>query len=196
MITAIILAAGQSRRMGRQKLLLPFAGQTVIGHVADQFIQSLCAEVFVVVSESADLKKALICKGVKLIINPDLHSDMLSSVRAGIKSLPPSCEAVLITPGDMPLIHTAQINQLIQTGREEKIVAPVYEGRRGHPLLVPRHYFKEILTCYDGIGLRGLLQTHANEVCEFAVNHPGVLQDIDLPEDYEKALQDFNSCSF
>ncbi len=191
MIAAILLAAGQSRRMGTQKLLLPFGGQTVIGHVADQFLQSRCDEVFIVVNNNETLRQVLSPMRVTLIENFDSQSDMLCSVRLGLQALSPNCQAVLIMPGDMPLIETFCLNQIIEAFSEEKIIVPVYEGHRGHPLLVPRCYFGEILRYFDGVGLRGLMQKHPREVCELAVNHSGVVKDMDLPRDYEKALLDF-----
>lgn len=189
MIAALVLAAGQSRRMGTQKLLLPFAGQTVIGHVIDQVLQSECEKLLAAVGCNSPLHQVLFEKGVDIIENPD-DSDMLGSVRVGLKNLPDNCEAVVITPGDFPLIQTAIINQMMAAFREtNQIVVPVYAGQRGHPLLVLRRYFQEVLIAYDGIGLRGLLQTQAHDLYELKVEDDGVLQDIDVPEDYQQALE-------
>jgi molybdenum cofactor cytidylyltransferase len=194
MIAAILLAAGQSRRMGTQKLLLPFAGQIVIGHVADRFLRSRCDRVVAVVSPDSPLRAALEEKNVTLVENPDVNGDMLSSVRAGIRALPPECDAALIAPGDMPLIATAVIDSLIESfAAHSKITVPIHGGKRGHPLLVPRRYFAKVLNSYDGVGLRGLLQIHSNEVREMKVDCSGILHDVDLPEDYEEALKQLTS---
>jgi molybdenum cofactor cytidylyltransferase len=190
MIAAIVLAAGQSRRMGTQKLLLPFAGQTVIAHLLDQIKQSHCEQILVVVSSNNLLHSVLLEKEVDVVENPDAFSDMLGSVRIGLQNLSVDCEAAIITPGDFPLIQTALINEMIAVFRaRNQIVVPVYKEQRGHPLLVPRRYFHEVLTSYDNVGLRGLLQSHANDLCELKVDATGVLQDIDVPADYQEALK-------
>ncbi|HEV8290798.1 MAG TPA: NTP transferase domain-containing protein, partial [Tepidisphaeraceae bacterium] len=96
MICAIILAAGKSLRTGTQKLLLPFANQTVIGHVADQVIKSAIRQVLVVTAEQSEaIAAALKGKRLSIVINPDFEGDMLSSIRCGLRALP-GCDAVMI----------------------------------------------------------------------------------------------------
>jgi molybdenum cofactor cytidylyltransferase len=189
MICAIVLAAGLSRRMGAQKLLLPLAGQTVIGHVVDRVLQSEVRQVFVVVSDGNNgVTDAVAPKRVSIVVNSDTQGDMLSSVRAGLRALPKACEAALLVLGDQPTLQPQIINQLIDCHRTmpDKINVPAYEGKRGHPLLFARRYITKVLTHYDGIGLRGLLQEYADEVNELAVHDADVLEDMDLPKDYQK----------
>ncbi|HEY0073797.1 MAG TPA: nucleotidyltransferase family protein [Abditibacteriaceae bacterium] len=196
MIAALVLAAGQSRRMGTQKLLLPFAGQTVIAHLLDQIKQSHCGPVLVVVGSNNLLHSVLSEKEVDVVENLDAYSDMLGSVRIGLQNLSADCEAAIIMPGDFPLIQTALINQMVAVFQaRNQIVVPVHQEQRGHPLLVPRRYFHEVLHFYDDVGLRGLLQSHANDLCELKVDDAGVLQDIDVPEDYQKALKKWSLCN-
>ena len=197
MICAIVLAAGQSRRMGAQKLLLPFAGQTVIGHVVDQVLQSRAGPVFVVVAQQGGaIAEALTLKPIVVVPNPGAEGDMLSSVRAGLRALPADCEAVVVVLGDQPLVSSQVIRQVIEVNENAgKIVVPTCDGQRGHPLFFSRDYFGEVLTCYDGIGLRGLVQAHPDEVREVNVDSPSVLEDMNYPDDYQRALSKFREAT-
>jgi molybdenum cofactor cytidylyltransferase len=191
MISAVVLAAGQSRRIGTQKLLLPFAGQTVIGHVVDQVLAAFIGQVFVVVPEEGDaIRRALAGKRVTFAANPDRAGDMLSSVRCGLRVLPEGCRAVLIVLGDQPTIQADLIHDLVRAFETtaRRIVVPVHNGRRGHPLLLSADYVAELLTNHDGAGLRGLLQAHPNEIHPLAVSSPAVLSDIDHLDDYNREL--------
>ena len=105
MICAVVLAAGLSRRMGVQKLLLPFAGKTVIAHIVDQILASNIDDIYVVVGhESERVRRELSERNVTIVSNPDYESGMLSSVRCGLAALPEECRAVLVALGDQPSI--------------------------------------------------------------------------------------------
>jgi molybdenum cofactor cytidylyltransferase len=191
MICAIVLAAGRSRRMGTQKLLLPFAGATVIARVVDQFLAAALDGVYVVVGRDADrIAAALAGRDVHLVTNPDPNAEMLSSVRCGLRALPPRCDAVMVAPADQPAVTTELVNEMLRAfPRADKgILVPTHEGRRGHPLLLSTRYRDEILTHYDGVGLRGLMQAHADDVAELAASD-AALSDMDLPEDYRRELR-------
>lgn len=191
MICAIILAAGRSRRMGTQKLLLPIHGEPLIARVVDEVLASPVDRVFVVVgTDAADITAALAGRPGSMVCNPAAEGEMLSSVRCGLQALPPDCDGVLVVLGDQPGIGRSVMAQLVdafRTGRHG-IVVPIYHGHRGHPLLFAMRYRDEILRTYDSLGLRGLLQTHPDEVCEVPIDLPGVLEDLDLPDDYLKAM--------
>jgi molybdenum cofactor cytidylyltransferase len=192
MIGAIVLAAGQSRRMGTQKLLLPFAGQTVIGHVIDQLSAAAIVNIFVVVSSDGPaIAQALSGRPVKLVENLEPDSEMLSSVRCGLRALPSDCEAALIAVGDQPAITTLLIRKVFDAYQSSGrgIVVPVAGGKRGHPTILAARYFVEILQGFDGVGLRGLLLAHSGDVQEVETDDPALLADIDVPEDYLRAVQ-------
>ena len=196
MICAIVLAAGQSRRMGTQKLLLPLAGQTVIGHIIEQILLCRIQQVFVVVSDNKDdISQALTDKDISLVINTISDGDMLSSVRAGIGALPQECEAALLVLGDQPSIEPQLITRIIQRFHQTNrgIIVPIYDGKRGHPLLFSQRYFAEVLTNFDGVGLRGLLQTHPADIEELTTNNSRVLEDMDYHEDYQRERLRFSS---
>jgi len=193
MIHAIVLGAGRSRRMGDgvQKLLLPFGGDTVIGRVVGQVLRSPIDRALVVVAADADrVREALAGLSPSFVTNPDPAGDMLSSVRCGLRVLPEPCEAVLVALGDQPSITSDLIAQMVDAFRrsERGIVVPVYEGRRGHPLLFSGRFRQEVLARYDDVGLRGLLRAHPRDVLEFEAGDSSVLTDVDYPEDYRREL--------
>ena len=165
MICAILLAAGRSRRMGTQKLLLAFAGQTVIGHIADELLRSAIDRVIAVVGPAPGaVLPAIEGRGMTIATNPLAEGEMLSSVRCGLREIPAGCDAILVALGDQPAVGAKLIGRMIDAYRRESaaggqrgIVVPVHAGRRGHPLLFSSRYVAEILSDHDAAGLRGLL---------------------------------------
>ena len=191
MICAVVLAAGLSRRMGVQKLLLPFSGKTVIAHIVEQLLPSTVEQVYVVVGHQAErISDELSGRPISIVNNPNYTSGMLSSVRCGLQSLPEKCRAVMVVLGDQPSISTELIDQMLQSfaTTEKSILVPLYEGKRGHPILFSSLYRDEILTQYDDVGLRGLLRNHSEDIYELTVSNASVLCDMDYPEDYRREL--------
>jgi molybdenum cofactor cytidylyltransferase len=191
MICAIVLAAGLSRRMGVQKLLLPFGGKTVIAHIVDQLLESMVDKVYVVTGHQAErISRELSGRPVSTVNNPDYESGMLSSVRCGLRALPEQCRGVLVALGDQPAITSKLVDRMLQSfaAAEKRILVPFYDGKRGHPILFSEVYREEILTHYDSVGLRGLLHAHPDEVFELAVSTSAVLSDMDVPQDYRREL--------
>ena len=191
MICAVVLAAGLSRRMGVQKLLLPFGGKTVIAHIVDQLLASTVNNVHVVVGHQAErISRELSDRQVSIVNNPNYKSGMLSSVRCGLQSQPEKCRAVMVVLGDQPSITTELIDQMLQSfaTTENSILVPLYKGKRGHPILFSSLYRDEILTQHGDVGLRGLLHSHSDDIFELAVSSASVLCDMDCPEDYRREL--------
>jgi len=192
MICAIVLAAGRSRRMGRQKLLLPFAESTVLARMTNAFLKAPVDRLLVVVPPNAnDLRAALADQPVQFVENPDPAGEMLSSVRCGVRALPAAAKIVAVSPGDQPALQPSLVRELLAAFKTigSGILVPVYHGRRGHPLLFSAGYAAEILTSSEGIGLRGLLKAHPDDVSEFTVANAAVLQDLDTPADYQSARE-------
>lgn len=188
-VGAIVLAAGRSRRMGTQKLLLPLGSRPVIARVVDQVCQSTINGVLIVAGADAPrLAEALGERRVHWITNPDPDGDMLSSIRCGLRALPSEWAGVMVVLGDQPGISTATINALLSAFRstDRGIAVPICQGRHGHPLVFDRRYSAEILVNFDDVGLRGLPQAHAMDVLEVAVSEDAVLEDMDDPADYER----------
>ncbi len=191
MICAVVLAAGLSRRMGVQKLLLPFGGKTVIAHIVDQILASDVEEVCVVVGHEGErVRRELPDRPVSVVTNPDYKSGMLSSARCGLAALGQECQAVLVALGDQPSITSRLIDRMVRSfeATEKQILVPFCNGRRGHPVLFSQVYRDEILTHYDDVGLRGLLHAHPDDVFELSVSTSSVLSDMDCPEDYRREL--------
>jgi len=190
MICAIVLAAGRSQRMGTQKLLLPFANSSVIARVADAFLEAAVDQVIVVVRpKSEELREAMTGRPVIFVENADLAGDMLSSVRCGLQALPSTVKTIMVSPGDQPSIEPDLIRRMMKafTLSDRTIFVPVYKNRRGHPLMFGAQYRNELLSSYDNVGLRGLLQTHAAEVGEWPANDAAVLEDLDTPAAFRRA---------
>lgn len=192
MTGAIVLAAGAGSRMGRQKMLLPFSGRAVVAHVVEQLKQGGIVEGTVVTGADADdVARAVADCGFTIARNPDYTRGMLSSVRAGLMAAPDAWTAALIALGDQPLITSEIVRAVLLAGADPQnlIVVPTSEGRRGHPMLLPRIYWKEILTQHDDVGLRGVLRAHADQIREVEVDSEDILCDVDTPEDYARALR-------
>ncbi len=195
MICAIVLAAGESRRMGSQKLLLPFGGKTLIAHVVDELLHSNIGAVYVVVGhEGSRIADELSLRRVTIVTNPDYKLGMLSSVRCGLQVLPQWCEKVLVALGDQPAITSELVSHMVQSfsTTHKGILVPVYRGKRGHPVILSMQYRDEIMSSFDDTGLRGLLHAHADDIFELNVSSPAVLSDIDSPEDYRRELVSFD----
>ena len=191
MIHAVVLAAGLSSRMGSQKVVLPYGGSTVVGHIADELLAGAVDGVLVVVGHEAErVREALGDRRVTVVENPDYRAGMLSSVRCGLRALPDGCEAVLLALGDQPAVTSELVDEMIRshTATGKGIVVPVCGGKRGHPLLFSIRYRDEVLSRFDDVGLRGLLRTHPGDVFELTTPNSAILSDIDRPEDYDRAL--------
>ena len=194
MICALVLAAGQSRRMGTPKLLLPLQGRPLLVHVVDELLCSPVDEVLVVVGEEGGpIRDALAGRRVRFVTSAHAGGEMLGSVRCGFSAIRDECAAVLVALGDQPGVTADVVDALVHafrtTGRG--IVVPTHQNRRGHPLLLAMHYRDEILAGYENVGLRGLLGAHPEDVLEVEVATPGVLEDIDAPEDYRRTIGRF-----
>jgi molybdenum cofactor cytidylyltransferase len=195
MICAIVFAAGHSRRMGTQKLLLPWGNKTVIAQVVDEILSSTVNKTFVVVAPDGEVQNALGGRDVSFVKNPKAETEMLESLRCGLRVLPADCEAVLVVLGDQPLITSALITQIIRTFRETNhgIVLPSFQGQRGHPMLFSMRFRDEVLRDFDDVGLKGLRARHPDEVFEMPISSPLMFDDIDTPEDYERLRARLNS---
>jgi len=192
MICAIVLAAGSSRRMGVQKVLLPFGGKSVIGHIVDQLLTSSVDKVHVVVGHQADrIRRELSGSEVTIVTNTQYEEGMLSSVRTGIRSVPRQCQAVMVALGDQPSIRSKLVDRMLKafTTSDKTIFVPVYEGRRGHPVLFSTIHCDDVLQHYEDVGLCGLLREHPDEVLELPASTPSVLSDMDFPEDYLREIK-------
>jgi molybdenum cofactor cytidylyltransferase len=192
MICAVILAAGESKRMGTPKLLLPFGKNTIIETIVDTLLQSKIDKILVVLGSNRDkIKSKISSRPVLTTANLRYKEGMLSSIQAGFRALPKKTEAVLVFLGDQPLIPSSVIDKLIAGYKKSKkgIFIPVFEKKRGHPILVDFKYKPEIEKLNPDIGLRALVFDHPDDLQEVEVDTPHILKDIDKPEDYKRDLE-------
>jgi molybdenum cofactor cytidylyltransferase len=199
MIAAIILAAGESSRMGSPKALLTYplagGGETSFAeHLVDVFDRSGAEPILIVLGHEADrIRGALDWQRACPIDNPRYREGMLSSIRAGVAALEdPEVEGALVCPVDHPGASPDVARALIRSfeRRRSPIVLPVAAGRRGHPVLFSRSVFGELLSAPDGVGARQVVWDHESDLLEVAVSQPGVRVDLDTPAEYERWLRE------
>jgi molybdenum cofactor cytidylyltransferase len=188
MISAILLAAGESRRMGRPKLLLKWGGSTIIEKSVDTLLASKIDELIVVLGHQAQaILRKLGTRRLKAVVNPRYRMGMSTSIRTGIGQVSSTSEALLIALADQPLIERDLIDHLIDTyGRNPQgIVLPTYKGKRGHPVILNSNRYRgEIETVVGDAGCRPVLEHHPGDILEVPVDSEGVVVDIDSWEHY------------
>ena len=187
MITAIILAAGQSKRMGRPKMILPWGETTVLGQVIATFEAAGVEDILVVIGGDGELLEASLGDSVRTVFNPDYaNGEMLSSIQAGLAELKPEVEAVLIGLGDQPQVRERSVQSVLEEYTQSKasLIVPSFQMRRGHPWLMARQHWEEIQSMHFPESPREFLNLHANDICYVEVDDPGILKDLDTPEDY------------
>jgi len=180
----ILLAAGQSLRFGNNKLLQPLPdGSPLISHAIRNMSPAVDKLVVVVPPEHAMLAEVLTSEDVELIINPTAQDGMASSLVRGIAASL-AAKYWLIGMADMPWIHPSTISRVALALREGRsLVAPCYQGQRGHPVGFHQRYGSELLKLSGDKGARSLLEQHASEIHLLHVDDPGVLLDVDTPAD-------------
>lgn len=184
-VAAIVLAAGRSSRMGENKLLMPVHGAPMIVRVVDAALWSQSCSTLVVVGHEAQQVIRLLSECTTHIVHNDDHeSGMASSIRAGLRALPPLIDAALILLGDMPYVTAADIDALIEAHRvaPDAICVPMHAGQRGNPVLWPRVYFPLLLQLTGDEGARALLTRCRDRVRTVACATPAVLLDCDTPD--------------
>lgn len=189
MITAIVLAAGESKRMGIPKALLKVGGKSFIHHVVDVLKSSNIGEIVVVVGAFEEtIRKELEGLDVTIAFNRHYQRGQLSSLLEGIEVAQTfSPEGILIHPVDHPLISAELVNSLIGTFDEGNalIVVPTFDGKRGHPVLFSSLLFDELRNAPPSLGARAVVWQHPDERLEVITQEKGCILDIDTREDYE-----------
>jgi molybdenum cofactor cytidylyltransferase len=186
-IWAIVLAAGESRRMGSPKMILPYEGMTIIEKVLEHVLASDVEKVVTVLGSHKEEVLEVIGKlPVLHCYNSNYKNGMLSSVKCGFEYLPGDFTAALVFLGDQPMAETSVINKMINVYKEsgKGILVPVFENKRGHPLMADKKYRDEIMHLDEPDGLRGLLRNHPDDLLEVNTENPSVLKDIDTEDEY------------
>ena len=196
MISAILLAAGQSRRMGQPKLLLPWGKVPILEHVVSIFAQAGIEDILVITGGAHEQIQEIILKcseeyPVRCVYNRDYENgEMLSSIQWGLRDLDGQvAAAAMIGLGDQPQVQTGTVRAVREAfmQMERPLVVPSYGKRRGHPWLVARPLWNELLEISPIQTARDFLNAHAHEIDYLAIESPSILADLDTPEDYRSA---------
>ncbi|WP_168198344.1 molybdenum cofactor cytidylyltransferase [Crassaminicella thermophila] len=191
MVGAVILAAGMSRRMEEGKLLLPFNGHTIIEEVIDNVKKSKVDFIEIVYGhEGEKIKRIANKKEIVSIYNPDYKKGQSTSVKLGMKNMPNRIEGVLFILGDQPFINSFVINRIIDAFYSYKasIVVPLYEGKRGNPVLFHRKWRESIYSLKGDEGARKILLQNPDKIRYVEFDDSSYNLDIDTKEDYTYAL--------
>jgi molybdenum cofactor cytidylyltransferase len=182
MIASILLAAGMARRMGGiNKLVVEIDGIPIVARVADALLEANAGPVLVVVGHrAADVRRAMASRNVVFVENRRYEDGLASSLRAAIEAAA-DAEAALVALADMPRLRAEHVRAVVEGYRAgAAIVAPVYAGRRGHPVLFDARHFDELRGLEGDVGARAILERHG--VCEVPVEDAGIHLDVDTPE--------------
>lgn len=191
MISAIILAAGESKRMGQPKQLLPFRGSTLLGQIVENLLQSQAAETIVVLGSQAEkIIPQIAGEPVKIVVNQGFEQGMSSSIKCGLSHISEAADGVMIVLGDQPLIEKETIDLLIERHRQSErgIILPVYKGIRGHPVIFKMKYKDELMRLTGDIGGKQIVERHPSDVLEVEVDYESVVISIDAESDYQSLV--------
>jgi molybdenum cofactor cytidylyltransferase len=194
-VDGVILAAGQSRRMGEPKAALPTAaGESFLERAAHTLHAAGCRRVLVVVNAAASARaepnRGTERLDLEIVVNADANSEQIDSLRLALQRLDESTDAVLVLPVDLPLIAVETAVAVVSAFREQSgpVVVPAHGGVAGHPILLGRELFAEIAHGVWEEGMRSFLLAHVNLVRMVNVDDPGILIDIDTRDDYVRHI--------
>jgi len=187
-IGAIVLAAGLSQRMGEPKMVLPWGSTTVIGRVVQVLAQAGAGNILVVTGGAHEqVESALQGFSAQTVYNPrHMEDQMLFSLQIGLACLPAAFQAALVALGDQPQIQGSVVEAVLGAYRlsHSPLVVPSYHMRRGHPWLIDRSLWGEVITQQSPKTLRDLLNDHAGDIHYVSVDTDSILHDLDTQADY------------
>jgi molybdenum cofactor cytidylyltransferase len=189
MVSGILLAAGESLRMGRPKLLLPWGKTTILESIVDNYLNSKIFELIVVVNpNNTQIKDVLMSKPVVIVENPYYQEGMSTSIRQGVEAASDQAEGYLIGLGDQPLITTDIIDYIIASFSKEHpgIAICTHQGKRGHPVIFARKFRRDLCALKKDIGGRVIIEQYPAEIKYVDAGSETIFVDIDTPEDYQK----------
>ena len=187
MINAVVLAAGQSKRMGKSKPLLKFNERTFLGHIISVLKLSEVDEVTVVLGAGAEeIKRTVDLSDVTVVINEDYKKGQLSSLVTALEQIPEQTEAIILCLVDHPFLTSELVNEIIRKFRETEspVIIPVYNKERGHPTLFSRALFNELIDAPHDQGARYVIYSNEDKVLEVKTSEKGTRIGIDTPQQY------------
>ncbi|HEX4541748.1 MAG TPA: nucleotidyltransferase family protein [Candidatus Acidoferrum sp.] len=191
MLAAVILSGGASSRMGSPKALLPYQGRPFLEHLLEVTVQPEIGVRRVVLGASAEpIAKAINLRADEIVINHEWEEGQLSSIQAAVRSLPPGTDGMLLCLIDHPLISGPLVRELIEQFYKSRktIVLPVYQSRRGHPVIFSAALYEELLCAPLETGARAVVWAHAGDVEEVPTNEEGCVLNLNDPETMHKEL--------
>ncbi len=188
----LVLAAGAAGRMGPPKALLEVEGERFIERTVRVLREGGCRRIYVVAAEIPALHDAIASAGAILVRNADPASEQIESVRLGLRALPDDSTAAAVLPVDCPLVSPATVQLLVAAAKRTTlpVVLPMYNGVGGHPVILRRPFYDTVLESEHPEGLSGIIIAHGHDVELVSVTDPGILVDIDTPEEYGRLIGD------
>ena len=199
MISAVILAAGESRRMGKQnKLFLPVGGEALLVKLVKALCHSDVGQVLVVIGyEAEQIRLELNDLAVSFVYNHNFREGMTTSIKSGIREVSQDCDGFLICLADMPFLNTSEINKLIHAYVQNRIkgkrliAVPMFKGQIGNPVLFSSEFRNDILEHKKKSGCKGIIIKNSEYVMKIEMDNDSILLDVDTLEDYQIAKEAF-----
>lgn len=191
-VSAVVLAAGMSTRMGAIKQLVHIGGKPLLANVLANLVHTQVSDIVVVLGSSADeIRQRVPLDNVRVVINEAYRDGMGTSLRTGLSAVDPGAEAALVVLADQPFVQPGTIDHLIEQYRElrPQIAIPMYRGFRGNPVLLERSVFPELMSLTGDIGCRAIFGAHTENILKVPVEDIGVLLDVDTQADLDRFQQ-------
>jgi molybdenum cofactor cytidylyltransferase len=193
LLAAAILAAGESRRMGQPKALLPYRGKTFLGHLLDVTRHPRIGLQRVVLgAQPEEIFASVELDYSAVVLNPEWQKGQLSSIQAAVRSLPANMtEGLLVCPVDQPLISAELVALLIEMfdSSGKPIALPTYQGKRGHPVIFRSSLYAELLAASPEIGARAVVWAHAADLLEVPTSEEGVVLNLNDPGTLKRVME-------
>jgi len=196
MLSAIILAAGESSRMGSPKALLAYGRSTFLETICRRLWEAGVDEVIVVLGARADsVRKGVALEREKVVTNSDFAKGQLSSLQCGLRAIDRRSDGALVTLVDHPFVRESTYRTLRERWKRvpDRIVVARYQGHGGHPVIFPRIVFEELMEAPLKDGARSVLKKDERRVVGVDLDDAGIVADVDAPEDYRKYVAESGS---
>lgn len=193
--SVIILAAGQGKRMGTTKQLLPWGTTTVLGKSINCYKEINTDKIIIVVGYKAELIKNVFSEEkITWAYNENFTGDMASSFKRGFENIDKDTEVLYLALGDTPAIKADTLRLMQETSKKykHKIIIPVFKGKKGHPVLFSKEVFKDLKSVGEGFNLKNVIENRKDEVYYLQVKDENIIHDIDTIEEYETLLRKNN----